>query len=53
MSQLNAFDFYAITVKTTRKRELIKAGVPADKIRGTVEWTSYGMKRFPRNHYEA
>lgn len=50
---LNTFDFYSVEARTTRKRELLAAGIAAVDIRATVTWQTYGARRFPRTRYSA
>lgn len=50
---MNQFDFYQITARTTRKTDLTKAGIPADKITSNTTFEQYGHKRYPRRQYTA
>lgn len=50
---MNQFDFYQITARTTRKTDLTKAGIPADKITSNTTFERYGHKSYPRRHYTA
>jgi hypothetical protein len=50
----NQFDFYSIQVSSSRKTDLINAGVPRDKIRSERDgFARYGRRSFPRFTYVA
>lgn len=48
---MNTFDFYAIRVSSTRKADLLNAGVRPENIRTTTRWELYGRRNYPRRTY--
>ena len=46
-------DWQGIRIVHNRKREMIKAGIPADRITGRTSWVQYGSRSYPRTRYEA
>lgn len=48
------FDFYIIEARSARKADLLKAGVPENKLsREFVGRTTYGRQSFPRYEWRA
>lgn len=47
------FDFHYVEIITTRKRDLLKAGIKETSIESRTEWFSYRGFRRSRRYYKA